>query len=152
MLMTFEKGTRGGIGHIAKRYSEANNKYMKDFTPEKESKFISYLDVNNLCDWAICERLPTHGFKWMKESQLTNEEVIKLLDQRITDHGHLFEVDFEYPKELWDLIMIILLLQRKWRSIMLKNLLETFFLKQHYVLHYQNLKQYLNLSLKFKKS
>lgn len=45
MLMMFEQG---GITHISKRYSEANNKYMKDFDPKKESKFITYLDENNL--------------------------------------------------------------------------------------------------------
>lgn len=35
----------------------------------------------------MSERLPTHGFKWMKDSELTNEEVIRLLEQRITNHG-----------------------------------------------------------------
>ena len=44
----FEQGIRGGITHIAKRYSEENNKYMKDFNPRKESMFITYLDANNV--------------------------------------------------------------------------------------------------------
>ena len=48
MLMFFEKGTRGGMCYISKRYSEANNKYMKDFDTNKQSKFIQYLDANNL--------------------------------------------------------------------------------------------------------
>ena len=30
------------------RYSEANNKYMKVYNPNKPSKYIQYLDVNNL--------------------------------------------------------------------------------------------------------
>ena len=48
MLMMFERGIRGGITHISKRYAEANNKYMKNYNPEKESSYIQYLDANNL--------------------------------------------------------------------------------------------------------
>ena len=43
-----EKGKRGGISYIAKRYAETNNKYMNDYDPEKPSTFINYLDMNNL--------------------------------------------------------------------------------------------------------
>ena len=46
--MIFEQGIRGGITHISKRYSEANNKYMKDFDAKKPSKFTTYFDANNL--------------------------------------------------------------------------------------------------------
>ena len=48
MYLFIEKRLRGGISYIAKRYSEANNKYMKDYDPTKLSKYISYLDKNNL--------------------------------------------------------------------------------------------------------
>ena len=48
MYLFIEKGLRGGISYIAKSYSEANNKYMKDYNPAKPSKHISYLDMNNL--------------------------------------------------------------------------------------------------------
>ena len=43
-----EKGMRGGISYIAKRDSRANNKYMKCYDSSKESKYITYLDPNNL--------------------------------------------------------------------------------------------------------
>ena len=42
-----EKGLRG-ISYIAKRYSKANNKYIKDYDPTKPSIYIQYLDMNNL--------------------------------------------------------------------------------------------------------
>ena len=48
MNLFIEKGLRGGISYIAKRYSEANNKYMKNYDPTKPSIYISYLDINNL--------------------------------------------------------------------------------------------------------
>ena len=43
-----EKGLRGEISYIAKRYAKANNKYMNYYDPKKPSTFISYLDTNNL--------------------------------------------------------------------------------------------------------
>ena len=43
-----EKGLRGGISYIAKRYAKANNKYINDYDPKKPSTYISYLDRNNL--------------------------------------------------------------------------------------------------------
>ena len=48
MYLFIEKGLRGAISYIAKRYAKANNKYMKDNDPTKPSKFITYLDMNNL--------------------------------------------------------------------------------------------------------
>ena len=53
-----EKGLRGGISYIAKRYSKTNNKYCPDYDPKKPSTFISYLDMNNLYGWAMNEYLP----------------------------------------------------------------------------------------------
>ena len=106
MLMMFEKGTRGGIIHLSKRYAEANNKYMKDYNPDKPSTYIQYLDANNLYGWAMSQSLPTHGFKWMKEP--TIEKVMKILEdmnhsmKNPSKHkkGYIFEVDLEYPKDL----------------------------------------------------
>ena len=40
------------------------------FDPVKESKFISYLDVNNLYGWAMSKQLPTSWFEWMADDEL----------------------------------------------------------------------------------
>ena len=61
-----EKGLRGRISYITKRYVKANNKYINDYDPKKPSIFISYLDMNNLYGWAMSEYLPYGGFKWLK--------------------------------------------------------------------------------------
>ena len=50
MYLFIEKGLGRGISYIARRYCEANNKYMKNFDPTQLSKFITYLDMNNLYD------------------------------------------------------------------------------------------------------
>ena len=39
---------------------------MKDYKPKKQAQFITYLDINNLYDWAMNGYLPYGGFKWLK--------------------------------------------------------------------------------------
>ena len=34
------------------------------------TKFISYLDANNLYGWAMSKQLPTSGFKWRIRCQI----------------------------------------------------------------------------------
>ena len=79
MLMMFEKGIRGGITHISKRYAEANNKYMKKYDETKPPTYIQYLDANNLYGWAMSQKLPTHGFKWI---DVNKSKVLKLLEKK----------------------------------------------------------------------
>ena len=94
MLLMVEKGIRGGVSMISNRYGKANNKYMGGkFNSNKPSKYIQYLDANNLYGWAMSKPLPTHGFKWMKTSELETWEL----------YPCILEVDLEYPKELHDL-------------------------------------------------
>ena len=57
-----EKGLRGRISYICKRKqitnNKANNKYMKNYDPTKESKFIMYLDESSLYGWGMSQYLP----------------------------------------------------------------------------------------------
>ena len=77
MLLMVEKGIRGGVSMISNRYGKANNKYMGDkFNPSEPSKYIQYLDANNLYGTAMSKPLPTHGFKWMKTSELETWEFV----------------------------------------------------------------------------
>ena len=82
MLMMFEQGIRGGISHISKRYAEANNKYMTNYDKSQPSSYIQYLDANNLYDWAMSHKLPTHGFKWI---EVNKSKVKQLLEKKDTN-------------------------------------------------------------------
>ena len=42
MLITVEKGIRGGISRSIYQYAKANNKYMKDYDKNKESSYLQY--------------------------------------------------------------------------------------------------------------
>ena len=79
MLLIIKSGIRGGIATIAHRHAKANNEYMgAEFDPTRESKFIPYLDVNELYSWAMSKQLPTSGFEWMTEEELDDLETFEL--------------------------------------------------------------------------
>ena len=67
MLLFVEKGMRGGISYIAKRFSNANNKYMQTYDNKNPSKYITYLDSINSYGWAMSQYLPYSGFKWLNQ-------------------------------------------------------------------------------------
>ena len=156
-----EKGLRGGIYYIAKRYAKANNKYITDYDPKKLTTFISYLDMNNLYGWAMSEYLSYEGFKWLKnidgfDVMLINETSLIV---------YLFEVYLEYPDELHKLHNDYPLAPEKLAgsSDMLskyckkfadkyeikigdvKKLIPNLDNKTNYVVHYRNLQLYLYL-------
>ena len=74
-----EKGLRGGLSYIAKRYAKANNKYMNDYDPKKPPTFITQLDINNLHGWAKSEYLPYGSFKWLKNVDMFDVKLILIL-------------------------------------------------------------------------
>ena len=148
MFMMFERGIRGGITHISKRYAEANNKYMKDYNPNKPSSFIPYLDANGLYAWAMTQKLPTHGFKWI---DVDKTSVLKLLEKKDTNQGYIFEVDLDYPKSLWKSHNDYPLAPERIKIDKVDKLICSFLPKKYYVLHYKNLKQYLKEGMILKK-
>ena len=81
ILLLVEEGIRGGICHSIHRYAKANNKYMKNYDQNKESSYIQYLDANNLYGWAMFQKLPVNGFKWVKNTSKTDEKFIKNYDE-----------------------------------------------------------------------
>ena len=101
MFQFIEKGMRGGISYIANRYGESNNKYMKTYNEKAPSKYIMYLDANNLYGWAMSQYLPTGSFKWLTEEKIDNLDLGKY--KKDSKKGLILEVDLEYPKELHDL-------------------------------------------------
>ena len=76
-----KNGVRGGICQASHRYATANNKYINNYDKKIQSSNIAYLDANNLCGWAMSQKLPVNGFEWVEEEKLSkfNEDLIKKL-------------------------------------------------------------------------
>ena len=77
MYLFIEKGLRGGISYIAKNYD-----------PTKPSKYILYLDMNNLHGWVMIQCLPYGGFKWLKNVDKFNANSIS----EKSSIGYIFKV------------------------------------------------------------
>ena len=162
MQLFIEKGLRGGISYIAHRHAEANNKYIRNYDPDKLSSYIMYLDANNLYGWAMSQPLPYGNFRWVSANVLIPKR---------KGIGHIYEVDLEYPEELHDLhndypcapekIKVTDgMLSDYCREIKDKfnissgnvhKLIPTLGDKKNYVIHEELLKLYLSLGLKLKK-
>ena len=61
----------------------------------------SVLDANNLYGWAMFQKLPKNGFKWMEILSKFNEDFIKKYDEN-SNTGYFIEVDVEYSKALFN--------------------------------------------------
>ena len=162
-----EKGTRGGVSYIVKRYAKANNKYMCDYDSNKQSTFITYLDKNNLYGWAMSEYLPYREFEWLKSV----DELDVMSINKKSDVGYILEVDLKYPKELHELhndyplapeklAVTNGILSNYCKSIAdkydlkvgdIKKLIPDLGSKTKYVVHYRNLQLYLSLGMKLTK-
>ena len=82
--------------------------------------------------------LPTHGFKWMKVSELETWEL----------HSCILEVDLEYPRSLHDLHSDYPLAPEQIEVNKVDKLIPNLWNKKKYVIHNENFKQYLSLGLK----
>ncbi len=141
MYLMIEKGIRGGVSTITKRYSLANHKYLDNYNPNKPSQYILYLDANNLYGWAMDKPLPHKNFEWMKEEDLENWK----------SKPCILEVDLEYPDELHDLHNEYPLAPERISLGKTEKLVPNLNNKEKYVLHHENLKTYLKHGLKLTK-
>ena len=147
MFRFFERQIRGGVSSVFHRFSQANNKFMKDFDSSKVSKFIVYLDANSLYPTAMMQPLPVGGFEWLSEGMLKQWE--KIVDS--SDLGCVLEVDLEYPAELHDFHNDFPLAPELMEVGGIFKLIPNLKDKEKMVLDGRNLKLFLSLGMKLKK-
>ena len=99
MHLMIERGMRGGISMVSKRYAKANNPRVEGYDPAQPTNYITYLDANNLYGWAMSRPLPKKNFHW-KRVMPTEEQIMKM--KHNSKKGWIPEVDLEYPAHLHD--------------------------------------------------
>ena len=144
MLLMLQRGIRGGITQVVRKYASANNKYMGDkFNPKEDTTYLQYLDTNNLYGWAMSQPLPAGGFKW---TDVNPNEISELATR--TDKGYLPEVDVRYPKELHNPHNDLPFMCERMEINGVEKLVPNLRNKKNYVIHIQALNQALQHGLR----
>ena len=166
MFNVIHANLRGGITMISKRYAKANNKYLEDaYNPRKPSSYILYLDANNLYGYAMSQSLPYDEFTWISEEECQAIDWLAQTDDQ--PYGYFVECDLHYPDELHDLhddyplaperIVVedhllsekqdVLRSQYAISHTATSKLVPNFFDKKKMLIHYRNLRFYLQHGL-----
>ena len=151
MLLMFEKGIRGGITQSVHRWAAANNPYMgSEYDKNKPTKYLQYLDANNLYGWAMSQPLPTGQFRWIKvrEDRSPKNIAEELVAKK--DYGYLLEVDVRYPKNLHDYHNNLPFMCAKMKINGVEKLVPNLYYKRKYVIHVKALEQALEHGLVLK--
>ena len=75
-----ENSIRGGISMISTRYPPANNPSFPATYDANRPRRDIYLDANYLYGWAMCQFLPTHGFHFLSQVEITELKLEDLSD------------------------------------------------------------------------
>ena len=154
-----EKGVRGGICYIAKRYCRANNKFVKGYDSSLEKS----------CGAAMLEYLPYDEFEWLSDDEIDSIDFNGVSAE--SDVGYILEVDLKYSSKLHELNNDYPLAPEKMRVS--KDMLSEYCLgiaekydvkvgdvvklipnlgdKSCYVLHYRALQLYVSLGMVVKR-
>lgn len=168
--LMIEQGIRGGITQCTTRHAIANVPGTDSYDPQQEESQILDLDVNGLYASTMREPLPVRDFEWMSDEEIASMRIEQVPDD--APMGYILEVDLKYPHELHDshsdfpLAPVKQKIPYEWLSDYQKNLIGKFDMpkedatkkllltlhdKTKYVVHYRNLKLYLQLGLKVTK-
>ena len=164
MYLMVEKGIRGGISMISHRYAKANDPRMGDeYDASKPATSLLYLDANSLYPTAMCEPLPIDQFSMVDDPDAF--DVMQVADD--AEYGYILEIDGYMPNDKHDIFNDYPLAPEK---IHVTQDMLSPFQQQHfptnksteklvphlgrlekYVVHYRNLKLYLQLGLQVTK-
>ena len=158
-----DRGIRGGVAMIVNRYAKANNILINGYNQKNETSHIYYFDANNLYGYAMSCPLPQGNFKWLREAEWANIDWLTLQEDQTT--GYIIECDLEYPSHLHDQhsdyplapekryieyemlndfqLRLLVHYQVPKSGIRCQKLIPHFLPRFNYVIHYQNLKFYL---------
>ena len=70
------------------------------------------INANNLYGWEMSQKLPVNDFEWVEKLSEFDKRFMKNHYEN-NDKGHILEVDFKYPKNLFSLHKDLLFLAER---------------------------------------
>ena len=157
-----ENSIRGGISMITTRYIQANFSTLPVYDASYPHFRLINLDANNLYGWAMSQPLPTGGFRFLQPDEIEVLAPVGELSDDVED-GYIYEMDLRYPQHLHDAHGYYPLAPESLeigsdmysaaqhaafpQSTSQRKLTPNLRDKFGYVVHYRNLKFYLQLDL-----
>ena len=80
--------------------------------------------------WAISQKLPQGGFKWVEETSQFNEDFIKSYNEN-SDVGYVLEGDVQYPEELHKLYNDLPFLLERMKIEKVDNFVANLIIEKH---------------------
>ena len=123
---------------------------MVDYNKYKKQSNLKHLDVNNLYNWAISQKLSVNDFKWVEYLSKSNEDFVKSYSDE-SDEGYFLEVDVQYPENLHNLHNGLHFFPKGMKIEKVDKLIANLYDKEEYVIRIRNLKQASSYGLVMKK-
>ena len=137
------RGIRGGITQSIHQWAAANNPYMgSEYNPSHPTRYLQYLDANNLYGWVMPQPLPTGGFRM---TNISPNEIDELVSHK--DRAYLLEVDVAYPRELHNYHNNLPFMCGRMKIDGIEKLVPNLYYKKRYVIPIRALKQALDHGL-----
>ena len=123
---------------------------MVDYNKYKKQSNLKHLDVNNLYNWAISQKLSVNDFKWAEYLSESNEDFVKSYSDE-SDEGYFLEVDVQCPENLRNLHNGLHFFSKGMKIEKVDKLIANVYDKEEYVIRIRNLKQASSYGLVMKK-
>ena len=108
------------------------------------------MGCNNLCGWAMSQRLSVNNFEWIKDTSQLNEYFKKSYNEE-SDEEYCLKLDVQYLEKMHKLHNDLPILPETMKIEKTEKLAANLHDKTEYVIRIRNLKQTLNHRLAFKK-
>ena len=157
MYNCVENSIRGRISMVSTRHAQANNPSF----PYTFDASLPRQDLIYLYGWAMSQFLPTHGFRFLQQEEISTLRLQDLSDD--DEDGYILEVDIHYPTSLHNhhddyplapesLVIDCSMYSPTQQPVFpdsapQKKFTPNFQEKVKYAVHYCNLKLYLQLGL-----